>query len=86
METNSMLVLLDSVPKIPVVFLYAGPDQLLPLASFIGAVIGVLLIGWQRLVMFVRRVFHLLGRKFQPSAKKVKPATVGAKQPAKLTK
>jgi hypothetical protein len=68
------------------VFLYAGPDQLLPLASFIGAVIGVLLIGWQRLVMFVRRVLHLLARKFQPSAKKVKPATAGAKHSAKVTK
>lgn len=66
-----------------VVLLYAGPDQLLPLASFIGAVIGVLLIGWQRLVMFVRRVFHALARRFQPSAKQVKPATASAKQAAK---
>lgn len=68
------------------ILLYAGPDQLLPLASFIGAVIGVLLIGWQRLVMFVRRVLHLFAKKFQSSTKKVKPASAGAKHSAKLTK
>ena len=86
METNTMFVLLMSLYRLPLVLLYAGPDQLLPLASFIGAVIGVLLIGWQRLVMFVRRVFHLLARKFQSPAKKVKPATAVAKHSAKLTK
>ena len=67
-------------------FMYAGPDQLLPLASFIGAIIGVLLIGWQRLVMFVRRIFHALMRKVQPSTKQVKPATAVAKQTAELNK
>jgi hypothetical protein len=70
METNSMILLLVSLQRLPVGLLYAGPDQLLPLASFIGAVIGILLIGWQRLVMFVRRVFQFLTAKFQPSAKK----------------
>ena len=70
METNSMLVLLDSLPRLPVVLLYAGPDQLLPLASFIGALIGVLLIGWQRLVMFVRRVLRFLTTKLQTASKK----------------
>ena len=86
METNSMLVLLVSLYRLPVALLYAGPDQLLPLASFIGAVIGVLLIGWQRLVMLVRRMFHLFSSKFQSSAKKAKPASAGAKHSAKLTK
>ena len=70
METLSMIYLLSSLQKLPTVFLYAGPDQLLPLASFLGAVIGVLLIGWQRLVMFVRRALQFLTGKFQPSAKK----------------
>ncbi len=70
METLSMIYLLSSLQKLPTVLLYAGPDQLLPLASFLGAVIGVLLIGWQRLVMFVRRALQFLTGKFQPSAKK----------------
>lgn len=70
MDTNNVILLLLSFLRIPLVLLYAGPDQLLPLASFLGAVIGVLLIGWQRLLMLLRRVFHFLTAKFQPSTKK----------------
>ena len=58
------------IETLSTVLLYAGPDQLLPLASFLGAVIGVLLIGWQRLVMFVRRALQFLTGKIQPSPKK----------------
>lgn len=70
METYSMIYLLPSLQNLPLVFLYGGPDQLLPLASFLGALIGVLLIGWHRLVTFVRRAFQFLTGKFQPSARK----------------
>ena len=70
MDTNNLILLLLSIQRLPIMLLYAGPDQLLPLASFLGAVIGVLLIGWQRLVMFVRRLFQFLTAKFQPSTKK----------------
>lgn len=70
MDTNNLILLLVSIQRFPLVLLYAGPDQLLPLASFLGAVIGVLLIGWQRLIMFVRRVLQFLSAKFQPAAKK----------------
>lgn len=69
METYSVIYLLLSINKLPTVLLYAGPDQLLPLASFLGAVIGILLIGWQRLLMFVRRALQFLTGKFQPSKK-----------------
>ena len=72
METHSLIYLLLSMQKLPLVLLYAGPDQLLPLASFLGALIGILLIGWQRVVMFARRSFQFLAGKFQPSAKKVR--------------
>ena len=70
MDTNNLILLLISIQRFPLVLLYAGPDQLLPLASFLGAVIGVLLIGWQRLVMFGRRVFQFLSSKVQPAGKK----------------
>lgn len=70
MDTNHVILLLLSFPRLPIILLYAGPDQLLPLASFLGAVIGVLLIGWQRLVMLFRRVFQFLTARFQPSTKK----------------
>ena len=69
MDTNNLILLLVSLQRFPLVLLYAGPDQLLPLASFLGAVIGVLLIGWQRLVMFGRKVFQFLSSKVQPAKK-----------------
>ena len=42
------------------VFLYVGPDQILPLTSFIGALIGLLLMFWQRVVGVARRFWHAL--------------------------
>jgi len=69
MVTNDFILLLLSIQSLPSMILYAGPDPLLPLASFLGAVIGILLIGWQRLVMFVRRAFQFVTAKFQASRK-----------------
>jgi len=48
-----------------VVLLYAGPDQLLPLASLLGTIVGILLIGWQRIVGLMRRSFSLIVQKFR---------------------
>jgi hypothetical protein len=45
------------------VFLYVGPDQLLPLASVLGAIIGVLLIVWHRVTAFLRRALQFFSRK-----------------------
>ena len=42
------------------VLLYVGPDQILPLTSVLGALIGLLLIFWHRAVAVVRRVWQLL--------------------------
>ena len=69
MDTDNLTLLLISVRWLPVLFLYAGPDQLLPLVSFLGGLIGIFLIGWQRLVMFVRKAFRFVTAKFQPSRK-----------------
>lgn len=43
--------------------LYIGPDQVLPLTSFVGAAIGVLLMFWNRVVGVFRRVWKLSSRK-----------------------
>jgi hypothetical protein len=43
--------------------LYAGPDQLLPLASVIGGLIGVLLLWWNRIAGFVARTRRSLLRR-----------------------
>lgn len=49
--------------------LYGGPDQLIPLASFVGAIIGFLLILWQRFVGVLRRAFRFIGEKIKFSRK-----------------
>ena len=51
----------SSLPSVAV--LYVGPDQLLPLASALGASVGVLLIVWHRVVALGRRVWHLCTKK-----------------------
>lgn len=51
----------SSLPS--VVVLYVGPDQLLPLASALGASVGVPLIVWHRVVALGRRVRHLCTKK-----------------------
>ena len=53
-----------SVPDLtPLVVAYVGPDQILPLTSFIGAALGVLLIFWNRAVGTARRIWNLIWRK-----------------------
>ena len=37
--------------------LYTGPDQMLPILSFLGASIGVLLMWGRRIIMAIRRLF-----------------------------
>jgi hypothetical protein len=53
--------LLSSLPHF--VMLYVGPDQLLPLASALGAAVGVLLMVWHRVVAIGRRVWQLRTKK-----------------------
>jgi len=43
--------------------LYVGPDQILPLASFLSAFVGVLLIFWRYVVGFVKRAWHALVKR-----------------------
>ena len=43
--------------------LYLGPDQILPLTSFLGAMVGVLLMFWNRVVDTVRRIKKFYSRR-----------------------
>lgn len=54
-------VVASSLPS--VVVLYVGPDQLLPLASALGAAVGVLLMVWHRIVALGHRAWHLYMKK-----------------------
>jgi hypothetical protein len=48
---------------LPIMMLYIGPETMLPLASALAAIGGVLLIFWQRLVGLVRKLWRVLMRK-----------------------
>jgi hypothetical protein len=43
--------------------LYVGPDQALPLLSILGAIVGVVLMWWRRLVSLTRRAFRSFARR-----------------------
>ena len=47
----------------PIVILYVGPDQFLPLASALGAIVGVLLIVWHRAVAIARKLWQFFIKK-----------------------
>ena len=47
---------------------YAGPDQILPLASILGSIIGFLLIFWQRVVAVAYRIWKFTMRKVRGTA------------------
>ena len=53
-----------------VIFLYAGPDQILPLMSLLGGIIGVLLVFWQRFVGLIRRVSQFFMMRLRSATKK----------------
>lgn len=43
--------------------LYVGPDQILPLTSFLGAVVGIILICWRYVVALAGRVWRFVSRR-----------------------
>jgi hypothetical protein len=47
----------------PWLLLYVGPDQILPLTSVLGAILGLLLMFWNRVLGVARRIFSLFARK-----------------------
>lgn len=52
----------------PVILAYIGPETMLPLASIIGAIVGVILMIWQRVVSFVSGAYaRMLGKSALPS-------------------
>lgn len=53
-----------------IILLYSGPDQILPLLSILGAIIGFLLMWWQRFTQLVRRAWQAAFKKSPTSVKK----------------
>jgi hypothetical protein len=48
---------------LPFVVLYIGPETMLPLASALAAIAGVLMMFWQRFVALIRKLWRLVVRK-----------------------
>ena len=44
--------------------MYIGPEVMMPLASALAAVAGVLLMFWRRLLLFARMTAQAVSRKF----------------------
>ncbi len=53
-----------------IILLYSGPDQIVPLLSVIGAVIGFLLIWWRRFTSLVRRAWQSVFKRTRAPEKK----------------
>lgn len=70
MPTHDLAPLIGSYQHLSVILLYAGPDQILPLMSVIGAIFGFLLIFWQRLVSALRRAANFFLSRLRPASKK----------------
>ena len=51
------------VQYLPLMMLYIGPETMLPLASALAAIGGVLLIFWQRFIGLVRKLWRVLVRR-----------------------
>jgi hypothetical protein len=49
------------------VFLYIGPDAMMPLVSALAAIIGTLLMFWHRLVGWLRRFYREVMLKIRES-------------------
>jgi hypothetical protein len=48
------------------ILLYVGPDQMLPVMSALGAIIGVLLVVWNRVLTLLRKGLNMVFRRRTP--------------------
>ena len=55
-----------SLQELPALLLYVGPDQILPLTSVLGGIVGVVLMFWHRLVGFAQKALKFFS-KSEPS-------------------
>lgn len=53
-----------------IMLLYTGPDQVMPLLSILGAIIGFILLWWQRLIQLFRRGWQAALKRSAKTARK----------------
>lgn len=61
--------LFQSVKLFPGILLYVGPDQIMPLTSILGALLGIALMFWNRLVGLAHKCRALLTRRPESTQK-----------------
>jgi hypothetical protein len=57
------LPILSDPHSVPIVVLYLGPDQIMPLTSALGAVVGVALMFWNRVVGVAQKCWTFVARR-----------------------
>jgi hypothetical protein len=63
MDLASLNYSLEDIRHLLFITLYIGPETMLPLASALAAIGGVLLMFWQRFVAIVRRLWRIVLRR-----------------------
>jgi undecaprenyl pyrophosphate phosphatase UppP len=61
-DTHAVLSAWSQLRSLPIL-LYIGPDQIMPLTSVLGAIIGVALMFWNRVVSLAHRCLTLFSRR-----------------------
>ena len=72
-DVDSVRTALGAITRSPTVLLYVGPDQLMPLTSILGAIVGVALIFWNKIVTLTRKGLSLFSRRGAPPADATPP-------------
>lgn len=62
-DPHGFTALWHHLRNFPGVMLYVGPDQIMPLTSALGALVGIALMFWNRLLGLVHKVRTKLGRR-----------------------
>jgi hypothetical protein len=65
MDLDKLDFSIDVVQNLPIILLYIGPETMLPLASALAAIGGLLLMFWHRLIGLLRKLWRLIAKKDQ---------------------
>ncbi len=68
-DPASVGAVFHGVKLFPGILLYVGPDQIMPLTSILGALVGIALMFWNRLVGLAHRCRAILTRRPQSTQK-----------------
>jgi hypothetical protein len=68
-DPQGITTLWHQLRNVPGVVLYVGPDQIMPLTSVLGALVGIALMFWNRLLGLVHKLRARLGHRTETPGK-----------------